>query len=76
MKSYSLLLPPEMQHAGKHLRIQKKQKKKKKVENNNALSHARLVVHHHLVVVVRRLRHLSGDAVRFIIREREREREK
>ena len=62
MKSYSVLLPPEMQHAGKHLRIQKKTKEEeeKSRENNNALSHARLVVHRRrLVGVVRRLRHLS-----------------
>ena len=56
-----ILLPPEMQHAGKHLRIQKKTKEEEKSrENNNALSHARLVVHRRrLVGVVRRLRHLS-----------------
>lgn len=63
-----------MQHAGKHLRTQKKQKKKK-VENKNALSHARLVVHRRLVVVViRRLRHLSSSQVLLLSFARERER--
>ena len=54
----------------------KRRRKKSREQQNNALSHARLVVRHRFVGVVRRLRHLSGAAVRFIIKERENERSK
>ena len=75
MKSYSVLLPPEMQHAGKHLRTHKKNKRRRRKKVERTTTHCRTRGWWSIVVSSSLLFAVSVISLVYFKRERERTRE-